>query len=172
MEYYKNKSRLDDFKDEIADLYKQNYSAPEICKLLNLNVSERQVQRYVKKLGINRSVREALKLCEKRRVETIKRKWESYRSKKKKIVKQGIYPSLRYKILSRDKFKCVLCGWGQEEGVRLEVDHIIPQHQGGKNNIDNLRTLCQLCNVGRNGNDYKAPFDLTDLEIELLNSKL
>ena len=55
---------------------------------------------------------------------------------------------LRYKILSRDKFSCKLCGRTAKE-TKLEVDHIIPISKGGKSTEDNLRTLCFECNRGK-----------------------
>lgn len=58
-------------------------------------------------------------------------------------------PSLRYEILKRDNFHCVLCGRGTEDGVKLEVDHIIPVSKGGKTEPSNLRTLCRDCNRGK-----------------------
>ena len=56
--------------------------------------------------------------------------------------------ALRYKILRRDEFRCVLCGaTSADEG--LEVDHIIPVARKGKTTPDNLRTLCHTCNSGK-----------------------
>lgn len=58
--------------------------------------------------------------------------------------------SLRYEILKRDHFKCVLCGrTPAEDNIKLHVDHIIPISKGGKTEWDNLRTLCQDCNLGK-----------------------
>lgn len=57
--------------------------------------------------------------------------------------------SLRYDIMKRDGFRCVLCGRGAEDGVKLHVDHIIPVSKGGKTVRSNLRTLCEDCNVGK-----------------------
>lgn len=57
--------------------------------------------------------------------------------------------SLRYDVLARDGFKCVICGATVEDGVKLHVDHIIPISKGGKTEIDNLRTLCDRCNLGK-----------------------
>ncbi len=57
--------------------------------------------------------------------------------------------SLRYDILKRDNFHCVLCGRGPEDGVKLEVDHIIPVSKGGATSEENLRTLCRECNAGK-----------------------
>lgn len=34
--------------------------------------------------------------------------------------------SLRYDILKRDGFRCVICGRTANDGVKLHVDHIIP----------------------------------------------
>ena len=56
---------------------------------------------------------------------------------------------LRYTVLSRDKFKCQICGCSQQDGVKLEVDHIIPVSKGGRTELDNLQTLCERCNRGK-----------------------
>lgn len=58
-------------------------------------------------------------------------------------------PSLRYDVLKRDGFRCQICGATQADGVKLHVDHIIPVSKGGKTEINNLRTLCEECNVGK-----------------------
>jgi hypothetical protein len=62
---------------------------------------------------------------------------------------------LRFRALRRDYFKCVLCGDNPpiNPGCVLHVDHIVPWSRGGKTTIENLRTLCASCNVGR-GNRY------------------
>lgn len=57
--------------------------------------------------------------------------------------------SLRYDILKRDGFKCALCGRSADDGVKLHVDHIIPVSKGGKTVPENLRTLCDSCNIGK-----------------------
>ena len=62
---------------------------------------------------------------------------------------------LRYDVLQRDRFKCTICGAGQTDGVKLHVDHIIPVSKGGKTERDNLRTLCERCNLGK-GNKYDS----------------
>ena len=57
--------------------------------------------------------------------------------------------SLRYDIMKRDGFKCVICGATAKDGVKLHVDHIVPVSKGGKTVPDNLRTLCANCNLGK-----------------------
>ena len=57
--------------------------------------------------------------------------------------------SLRYNIMNRDNFTCVLCGRTQKDGVKLQIDHIIPISKGGKSTPNNLRTLCEQCNMGK-----------------------
>ena len=66
------------------------------------------------------------------------------------LVERGeISDSLRYDILSRDNFKCVICGASANQGAKLHVDHIIPISKGGKSTPENLRTLCERCNMGK-----------------------
>lgn len=66
------------------------------------------------------------------------------------LVERGeVSDSLRYDIMKGDNFRCTICGASANEGVRLHIDHIIPVSKGGKSNIENLRTLCERCNVGK-----------------------
>lgn len=66
--------------------------------------------------------------------------------------------SLRYNVMQRDGFRCVLCGATQEDGVKLHVDHIKPIAKGGKTEMSNLRTLCDRCNFGKR--DKYDPYGL------------
>lgn len=56
---------------------------------------------------------------------------------------------LRYEVLRRDGFRCVLCGKTADDGIKLEVDHIKPVSKGGLTVLENLRTLCDECNGGK-----------------------
>lgn len=58
---------------------------------------------------------------------------------------------LRYRVLSRDRFRCRRCGRSPatELGVTLHVDHMRPLAAGGKTFEGNLRTLCADCNLGK-----------------------
>ncbi len=52
-------------------------------------------------------------------------------------------------MLREDGFKCRICGRSAEDGVTLEVDHVLPVSKGGKTVRENLRTLCCDCNWGK-----------------------
>lgn len=66
-------------------------------------------------------------------------------------VPRSISLALRYKVLVRDKFRCVICGASpaKDGTVELHVDHIFPWSRGGQNTEENLRTLCFKCNLGK-----------------------
>ena len=66
-------------------------------------------------------------------------------------VPRSIPLAMRYKILSRDNFRCVTCGASpaKDGSVELHVDHIHPWSRGGQNVEENLRTLCSKCNLGK-----------------------
>jgi HNH endonuclease/Homing endonuclease associated repeat len=57
---------------------------------------------------------------------------------------------LRWKVLQRDRFTCK-CGRSPATtaGIELQVDHIIPWSKGGETVIENLQTLCSICNLGK-----------------------
>lgn len=67
----------------------------------------------------------------------------------KEYQRKKMTDSLRYDIMKRDGFRCVLCGRTAADGVKLHVDHILPVSKGGKTEADNLRTLCDECNLGK-----------------------
>jgi hypothetical protein len=79
---------------------------------------------------------------------------ESLILKKEKILpedRRDISVGLRFTIFKRDRYKCVMCGRSPATTFRLELhaDHIIPFSKGGKTREDNLRTLCNDCNIGK-----------------------
>ncbi len=83
-------------------------------------------------------------LVHKRHIEELEKQKET-----KAYQRKAMTQSLRYDIMKRDNFRCVLCGRGAEDGVKLHVDHIIPVSKGGKTVPSNLRTLCEDCNFGK-----------------------
>lgn len=58
---------------------------------------------------------------------------------------------LRYAVLRRDRFRCGTCGRSPATTLdcTLHVDHIVPFSKGGKTTTENLRTLCDACNLGK-----------------------
>ena len=55
---------------------------------------------------------------------------------------------VRFEVLKRDGFMCVYCGKGPPS-VLLHVDHIDPVAGGGGNDVPNLATACDRCNLGK-----------------------
>ena len=70
-----------------------------------------------------------------------------------KTERRKMNSSLRYKILKRDSFRCVICGQSASDGIVLHIDHIKPIAKGGLTTPENLQTLCSECNFGK-GTDY------------------
>lgn len=73
---------------------------------------------------------------------------ELYAKHKYHNSRRPIPVSLRFKVLERDKYRCVRCG-ATANDRKLEVDHKIPVSQGGNDSLDNLQTLCWDCNRGK-----------------------
>jgi hypothetical protein len=65
----------------------------------------------------------------------------------------GRAPSLRlrWRVLHRDRFTCCACGASpaRNVGIELHVDHIVPWSKGGGTVLENLQTLCSVCNLGK-----------------------
>jgi 5-methylcytosine-specific restriction enzyme A len=60
----------------------------------------------------------------------------------------SIPPEVRQYVLERDRSQCQSCGKSAEQ-ARLHIDHIIPLAKGGTNDLSNLHTLCQHCNLSK-----------------------
>lgn len=142
-----SKIGVEDYKRHIIDLYTINkLSGQEIADYIKQKTGEditaRSIQRVVNKYSNTREKKEAFNLAiSKGRVQW---KYKEFKYKRPRISQK-----LRYTALQRDKFHCILCGRGADNGVLLEVDHITPLCKGGKTIIDNLQTLCHECNKGK-----------------------
>ena len=62
----------------------------------------------------------------------------------------GINGRVRAEVLRLARGRCQMCGQSiSEDGIKLQVDHKVPQAWGGKNDIENLWALCTQCNHGK-----------------------
>lgn len=60
--------------------------------------------------------------------------------------------TVRRQVLQRDGYKCSRCGWKSEQKSggdtrQLELHHIKPLDQGGKNEAGNIRIICSKCHT-------------------------
>jgi len=126
----------------IIDMYLEGKSCQQIADEANFGISVRQMQRIVSKAGVSRSTGEAFRLAVS--LGRVKyRKLPDHLKKQRKTIQS----KLRYKILKRDNFKCLLCGSTANECIRLEVDHV--DDDATNNDESNLQTLCDRCNSGK-----------------------
>ena len=69
-------------------------------------------------------------------------------------VAKPISQRLRSQVLERNGYTCMMCGIGagetDETGRKaiLHIGHIIDRSHGGKDELSNLRALCNRCNEG------------------------
>jgi hypothetical protein len=78
--------------------------------------------------------------------------------KPKKVSKYKRTPldsKLRHEVFKRDGYKCKECGATKEEKT-LHCDHIISVAQGGNDEMDNLQTLCDDCNLAKSDKCWKS----------------
>lgn len=64
-----------------------------------------------------------------------------------------VMPAIRWQVFQRDGWKCVACGRNAHDNVVLHIDHITPRSKGGKDEMSNYQTLCNLCNIGKSNRD-------------------
>lgn len=64
------------------------------------------------------------------------------------MARKPLTKKTRFEVFKRDQFVCQYCG-SHPPSVVLHVDHIHPVAEGGTNDIDNLVTACQACNLGK-----------------------
>ena len=87
--------------------------------------------------------------------EQIHAKDYSKKPKKQPKKRKTISKSIRHEVFKRDEYKCVECGATKEE-TTLHIDHIIPLSQGGTDEMDNLQTLCEACNLAKSNRKWKG----------------
>jgi len=56
---------------------------------------------------------------------------------------------IKEQVRMRDHNRCLCCGSKR----KLRVDHISPRYFGGGHNLDNLQTLCEVCNSAKGINE-------------------
>jgi 5-methylcytosine-specific restriction enzyme A len=74
--------------------------------------------------------------------------------KLKKIKRKAFTKSIRHEVFKRDNYKCKECGVPNKKAI-LHIDHIIPLAKGGTDELDNLQTLCEACNISKGINLFK-----------------
>lgn len=60
----------------------------------------------------------------------------------------AISKRLRFEVLRRDNHTCRYCG-ENAPGVKLVIDHVLPEALGGRSEPENLVTACEPCNSGK-----------------------
>jgi predicted restriction endonuclease len=65
--------------------------------------------------------------------------------------KRNINWRLRFIVMRRDNFKCKKCGRSPatDPTIILHVDHKTAWTNGGETVLENLDTLCSICNIGK-----------------------
>ena len=65
--------------------------------------------------------------------------------------RKAVSKKIRFEVFKRDSFTCQYCGKAAPE-VILHLDHIYPVSKGGTNELLNLVTACDGCNLGKSDN--------------------
>ncbi len=60
----------------------------------------------------------------------------------------AISKRVRFEVFKQDSFTCQYCGKSAPDAV-LHVDHIEPRSKGGTDDLLNLITSCEACNLGK-----------------------
>lgn len=60
---------------------------------------------------------------------------------------------IRNRVFERDGWLCVCCAADGRTTVATEVDHILPLHKGGTDDLENLQALCGECHARKTARD-------------------
>ena len=155
-----------DLFEEIERIWILLGKQPTSTDIIKLGISKYSIDTYKRRFGGWRKALEAfvlwvntggevsddenlvsdVKVCNYRITEN-----EEKLAKKAHTTSRNINLRLRFKVMHRDDFSCVLCGASpaKSKNVILHVDHIVPWAKGGETVLDNLQTLCEKCNLGK-----------------------
>lgn len=83
------------------------------------------------------------------------RRKSEYKETAEAFYRSDEWREIRYRAFKYYGNKCACCGRGPEDGVILNVDHIIPLSMNWSTRLDinNLQILCQTCNLGKTNVD-------------------
>src|ERR1035437_3227297 len=126
--------------ERIVKEYQANTCAKELS--VKYDLTERHIQRIVTLAGASRTRSESYILA----IQQGRMKY-AHKPEHLKVKRKTIGLKLRFEVLNRDNFKCVLCGRTAQQAHRIEIDHI--DNDPSNNVINNLQTLCDLCNKGK-----------------------
>ena len=88
----------------------------------------------------------------------------------------GVSSSVRYLVAERAHFRCELCGRTENDGVTLEIGHLISEYDLRQarlalrfaDAVENLAFLCRPCNLGMG----RRSLPLHDLLVFLIRRQL
>lgn len=83
----------------------------------------------------------------------IKLKQKFHHEKKKEKKRNPLDTKLRHEVFKRDSYKCKECGATNKEKI-LHADHILPVAQNGSDELSNLQTLCEDCNLAKSDKKF------------------
>ena len=63
--------------------------------------------------------------------------------------KYFVAPEVRQAVYARDNYTCRRCGTTEN----LTIDHVIAVVRGGESTMDNLQTLCLICNCAKGASE-------------------
>lgn len=152
----------DDYFENLLNVW-THYGRQPLYREMNMAPSQITVEGYRARFGNWGKALEAFvsKMNQEENLSLIKEETSPTKiiEKQQEIIKQNISSedrheirlSLRYKVLSRDNFKCVRCGRSPatNSNIELHVDHKLPFSRGGKTILENLETKCKECNLGK-----------------------
>lgn len=143
---------VEDLMLNIYDVWIKKGKQPTRRDMDNKQLSHISSGAYLRKYkSWNEALREFINYINKNQDNPTRTKKEINLSKQEHKTKRDINLRLRFLVMKRDNFKCVICGRSpaKDQNVELHVDHIIPYSKGGETVIENLQTLCSDCNLGK-----------------------
>lgn len=85
--------------------------------------------------------------------------------------RKALSKRVRFEVFKRDAFACQYCG-AHPPSVVLHVDHIEAVANGGENDMDNLITACEPCNLGKGARALSAvPESLADKAVRVAEAE-